>query len=87
MPLISLPDVYTSATQARLAAIWLKTMNPESGLVSSGGTTALAAELRNEILRVFKVDVGMQTQLEDEAAFYRVAAVIDECLNAGPLGN
>jgi hypothetical protein len=65
----------------------LTRLEPDGRLASIGGTPALAAELHSEIRRVFEVDGGTATLPEEDAVFHEVAAVIDECLNAGPLGN
>jgi hypothetical protein len=82
----------TSAIERRVVSIWLKVLDVEAAPASSiletfGGSTEAAAVIADEISRVFNVRIAPAALLERGATLKRLAAIIEDELNSGPLSN
>jgi hypothetical protein len=78
--------------ERRLASMWMKVLHidvlrPTSSFVSLGGDVRAANLIVDELGLAFNIRVTPRVLLENDATLGRVASVIEDELNAGPLSN
>lgn len=81
-----------TAIERRLASLWMKVLHidiprRDSSFVSLGGDMRAANLAVDEIGLAFNIRVPQSVLLENGATLSRVASVVEDELDAGPLSN
>ena len=81
-----------TAIERRLASLWMNVLNVDAiargtSFVALGGDWRAAKLAINEIGLAFNIRLAPDALLEHDATLRRVASVIEDELNAGPLNN